>query len=181
MKISNRLLSMVITVSVLMIFSFILLLMFNNSSKTAKSITADDAEVIALTDAQLANEVTENVKCFLETVDGEAVYEVDIISKNKQYDYRIRANDGKILTIYHKIGGSYPSTSTYIAIEEAQNIAFNDLEAGISDVSVSKSALVFESSKNVYYDIVFDYKRDRYEYKIDAESGKILKTLKLTE
>ena len=61
------------------------------------SITPDEAKQAALDHAQLTAEQVVFTQAKLDYDDGRAVYDIEFYSGNKEYDYEIDANTGKIL------------------------------------------------------------------------------------
>lgn len=63
----------------------------------AASISEAKAKEIALKDAALAESSIRKYEIELDNDDGRMVYEIEFTHENKEYDYEIDANSGKII------------------------------------------------------------------------------------
>ncbi len=163
----------------------------------SSQITLDDAKQIALKDAGLTESDVTFKQAKSDFDDGISVYEIDFYSNNKEYEYKIDAETGKILdreidfddkpvsNITDKPGNSADTTSdstsdttatdvSYIGIEKAKSIALSHAGLSASDVVFTKTKLDQENLQMVY-EIEFQKGTTEYEYEIHAETGKILK------
>jgi len=62
-------------------------------------LTEDQAVAIALEDAGLTNEQVSYVNAHLDHDDGTLVYEIEFREGRTEYEYTVRASDGKILDV----------------------------------------------------------------------------------
>ena len=69
----------------------------NDSNNTA-SITVEEARNIALSNANLSADLVQFLRTETEYDDGILVYEVDFTYNNYEYDYKINANTGEIIS-----------------------------------------------------------------------------------
>ena len=122
--------------------------------------------------------------------DGGALhYDVDFEVNDKDYDYEIDAEDGKILkkqtpkketatkTSSSGSSSSSSSSSKQISRTEARDIALKHAGLSTSQVRDLEVELDKEGGKT-HYDVDFEKGGYDYDYEIDAESGKILKSRK---
>lgn len=71
----------------------------NNSGNTPEaSITVDEAKNIALTHANLTEDVVQFLRTEQEYDDGVLVYEIDFTHGDFEYDYKINANTSEIIS-----------------------------------------------------------------------------------
>lgn len=69
-----------------------------NGSNNTASIAVDEARNIALTHANLSADLVQFLRTETEYDDGILVYEVDFTYNNYEYDYKINANTGEIIS-----------------------------------------------------------------------------------
>lgn len=69
-----------------------------NGSNNTASIAVDEARNIALTHANLSADLVQFLRIETEYDDGILVYEVDFTYNNYEYDYKINANTGEIIS-----------------------------------------------------------------------------------
>lgn len=147
----------------------------NNSNS---NISLEEAKEIALNDARVSTSTFNKAK--LDYDDGRAIYEIEFIYGNSEYEYEIDANTGDILKrdidIKDKSNsnkGSSSNSTTTITMTEAENIA-------LKDAGVSRSSVVYINSQEdrddgIYkIDVEFKQGNTEYEYEINSENGKIL-------
>ena len=60
-------------------------------------LTGEEAKQVALSDAQVTEEEVTNLRVETDYDDQVLVYEIDFVSGETEYDYKIRASDGTIL------------------------------------------------------------------------------------
>ena len=70
----------------------------NNLNDITASITLDEAKNIALTNANLTQDVVSFLRTEQEYDDGVLVYEIDFTYDTYEYDYKINANTGEIIS-----------------------------------------------------------------------------------
>ena len=70
----------------------------NGNNATTASITVEEAKTIALTNANLTEDVVQFLRTEQEYDDGVLVYEIDFTYGDYEYDYKINANTGDIIS-----------------------------------------------------------------------------------
>lgn len=163
----------------------------NYSAKKAVSIktdiTLEKAKQIALKDAK-SGSVT---RAHLDKENGIWVFEVEVVDGNVEKDYTIHANTGKILEIEVEIDrnlyvpnknnkpnnqntvtkNTVSANDAKITMDKAKEIALKAAKSG----QITKVELDRDYGILVYEIEVLDGNTE-YEYKIDAVTGKIVKT-----
>ena len=158
-------------------------------AEAATKLTADQALEIALKDAGLTKEQIHDLDIELDNDGGALHYDVDFEVNDKDYDYEIDTEDGKILkkqtpkketatkTSSSGSSSSSSSSSKQISRTEARDIALKHAGLSTSQVRDLEVELDKEGGKS-HYDVDFEKGGYDYDYEIDAESGKILKSRK---
>lgn len=150
-----------------------------STSTSSTDIGAEKAKEIALQHAGVSASNAVFVKAEREYDDGRLTYDVDFYAGNKEYDYEILAADGTILSYDADIEGyripssTSSSSSGYISVERAKEIALQHAGLSSSDVNFVKAELD-EDDGRFEYEIEFHHNFREYEYTIDAASGTIL-------
>jgi len=153
----------------------------------ATKITGEEALKVALEDAGLSKDQIHDLDIELDNDGGALHYDVDFEVNDKDYDYEIDAETGKILnkqtpkketaaTSSSSSSGASPS-SKQISRTEARDIALKHAGLTTSQVRDLEVELDKEGGKT-YYDVDFEADGYDYDYEVDAESGKILKSRK---
>ena len=70
----------------------------NGNNATTASITVDEAKNIALTNANLTEDAVQFLRTEQEYENGVLVYEIDFTSGDYEYDYKINANTGDVVS-----------------------------------------------------------------------------------
>ncbi len=147
----------------------------NNAATTEGSVTKEEAIKTALKDAGVKQKETTYLYVHLDHEDGAEVYEVEFMVGNKEYDYDIDANTGKILSKdfdIEDIGGTATSEGT-ITKDEAKEIAVKDAGFTVKDVTFKKVKQEFDDGIEKIK-VEFINGDIEYEYEIDAKTGAIL-------
>ncbi len=152
---------------------------------TQGQLTAQQAESIALADAQLSPEEVTLRPTKLDRDDSVAHWEVEFIHGDWEYDYDIHAQTGAILERSKdyepkKQTPAAPAqptstepTATEITAEKAKSIAL--AHAGLSADQVKRLRAEKDKDDGVWvYDVEFCHAGLEYEYEIHAQTGKIL-------
>ena len=138
------------------------------------SITPDEAKQAALDHAQLTAEQVIFTQAKLDYDDGRAVYDIEFYSGNKEYDYEIDANSGKVLECDYDIENfDISSVQVKLSLDEAKAVALKNAKLSENDVVFTKAKLDYDDGRAVY-DIEFYSGNKEYDYEIDANTGKIL-------
>ena len=109
---------------------------------------------------------------------GRQVYEVEFYSGNKEYDYKINAATGDIVSFdqdieWYAAGGYQAQANTDIGAEKAKSIALEHAGVAAADTVFINVELDYDDGMRVY-DVEFFSGNKEYDYKIDAASGAIL-------
>lgn len=150
-----------------------------STSTSSTDIGAEKAKEIALQHAGVSASNAVFVKAEREYDDGRLTYDVDFYAGNKEYDYEILAADGTILSYDADIEGyripssTSTSSSGYIGVERAKEIALQHVGLSASGVNFVKAELDYDDGR-AEYEIEFHHNFREYEYTIDAASGTIL-------
>ena len=148
-------------------------------------ITLSEAKAIALKKADLSASQVKFTKAISDTDDGILYYDIEFISGNYEYEFEIRAKDGKITDFDKeksevKASASKPSKIEYITSQKAQSIALSHAKLKAEQVKGLKAEFEKENGLAVF-EVEFEYGKYEYEYKINAENGKIILAEKETD
>ncbi|MDD6021626.1 MAG: PepSY domain-containing protein, partial [Oscillospiraceae bacterium] len=155
-------------------------------------ISSEKALSIALADAGIAAENAADVKSVLSEDDSEHFFEVEFDSGENEYDYKISAEDGSIIS--RKVeadkeddvndtsvqadnkqtaSSGTESTSAFIGVDKAKSIALSDAKVKASEATFTKAKLDKDDG-GYEYEIDFRSGGTEYEYSINAKTGKII-------
>ena len=148
-------------------------------------ITLSEAKAIALKKVSLSASQVKFTKAISDTDDGILYYDIEFISGNYEYEFEIRAKDGKITDFDKekaevKASASKPSKIEYITSQKAQSIALSHAKLKAEQVKGLKAEFEKENGLAVF-EVEFEYGKYEYEYKINAENGKIILAEKETD
>ena len=151
---------------------------------TQAELTAQQAEAIALADAQLKPEEVTLRQTRLDRDDGVTHWEVEFIHGDWEYDYHIHAQTGAILerskdyepkkqaATSEKPAATEPPAEQ-ITAEKAKSIAL--AHAGLKADQVTRLRAEKDRDDGLWvFDVEFRYGGFAYEYEIHAQTGKIL-------
>lgn len=149
-----------------------------NSSSSA--VTLAQAKSIALKYVGLSSSDVRFTKAETDYDDGVKEYDIEFVSGNYEYEFEVRASDGKILSYDRETtkgqtttAAATTSSTKYIGVDKAKSIALSDSGVSASNASFVKAKL--EKEDGVYvYEIEFYSGNMEYEYEINAKTGKIL-------
>ena len=136
------------------------------------------AKEIVLSHAGVKESEATFKKLKLDVDDRRTVYEIEFFTGSKEYEYKIDATTGEIIsnkadTEDSSSNSQNNSTNSYIGNDKAQQIALNDAGLTSSQVSSLKTELEQEDS-GWEYKVEFKYGQKEYEYKINATTGAII-------
>lgn len=167
-----------------------------------KTIGMEKGVAVALADAGFKTEDVTNLTSHYDSEDGVAVYEVEFVAGGFEYDYTIKASDGRIIEAQRESikasdaessatpvqepqqpsngsdSSSSGSSSTdnpsskYIGVDKAKSITLKDAGVSASSVTFTKAKLDRDDGV-VVYEIEFYSGDTEYEYEINATSGAI--------
>lgn len=152
--------------------------MTSNSSSPSTVISKEQAKTIALSHANVNVSDTKMFRIFSEIEDGIAIYNIEFYANNKEYDYEIAQNDGRIISYDYDIENYTPSTQTtnntqssIISLADAKNLVLAKVN-GASEQNLIIS-LDYEDGKQVYEGELINGTME-YEFEIDAASGSFI-------
>lgn len=155
----------------------------NSSADTSGYIGANAARDAALAHAGVAAGDVLEIEIELDSDDHVMTYKVEFLTGSREYEYRINATTGAVVTYETKgrknavnqSSGSGTSTgSTYIGEPAAKESALT--HAGVAESSTTdvECYLEYEDGKPVCYCVEFKVSKAKYEYEIDLYSGAVL-------
>ena len=150
----------------------------NPQSRPAGAVeTIDAAKAAALADAGLAESDVTFTKEKLDWDDGIAVYDIEFLTADTEYDYEIDAATGAVLDksaeLLRPNESQGQAMDAGIGVESAKEIAAAHAGLSKEEVFFTKAELELEHGRSEY-EIEFYHDRIEYEYTIDAATGAIL-------
>ena len=150
----------------------------NPQSRPAGAVeTIDAAKAAALADAGLAESDVTFTKEKLDWDDGIAVYDIEFLTADTEYDYEIDAATGAVLDksaeLLRPNESQGQAMDASIGVESAKEIAAAHAGLSKEEVFFTKAELELEHGRSEY-EIEFYNDRIEYEYTIDAATGAIL-------
>jgi uncharacterized membrane protein YkoI len=150
----------------------------NPQSRPAGAVeTIDAAKAAALADAGLAESDVTFTKEKLDWDEGIAVYDIEFLTADTEYDYEIDAATGAVLdksAELLRLNESQGQTmDASIGVESAKEIAAAHAGLSKEEAFFTKAELELEHGRSEY-EIEFYHDRIEYEYTIDAATGAIL-------
>lgn len=148
---------------------------------TGEYLSAEEAKAIACEHASVPADGIWDYSIDFERDDGWSVYEIEFKYNGYEYDYDIDAITGDVLKNDREYDGSgNPSgeqqgQSGLLSAEEAKQLALNHAGVSADDVLFSQAELDYDDGRTVY-EVEFRAGGYEYDYEIDAETGKILKS-----
>lgn len=164
-----------------------------------KYITIAEAKAAVLENAGLSEENVSFVRLSLDSESGSAIYEIEFISADTEYDYDVDAVTGGILSLtcengsydidkipeevtqatdeiaqaaQQPVDGNLPAQQ-YIGVDAAKIIALEHADLPADDVRFVHAHLDFDDGC-WQYDIEFHKDGAEYDYNIDALSGEVI-------
>lgn len=169
----------------------------STSILSADVIGEDAAKAIALAHANVSEKDVSLLHIKRDQEDGRSAYDVDFVKDGAEYEYKINAADGAVLSYdcdtdkatVPPAAASSPSSAAassvasmaqstaqppkYIGDDAAKAAAF--AHAGVSEKDASFIQISFDSDDGrAEYDIEFRKGFTEYDYKIDAATGRVL-------
>ena len=148
-------------------------------------IGAEKAKEIAFAHAGTDATAVLSCKAELDTEDGIMVYDVDFEAGRFEYEYEIDAATGKVLKAEKEIDDDTAASSEkpfvpapeMIGESKAKTTAFAHAGVSAADVTDYEFKVDTDDGKTVY-ELDFRVGSTKYEYEIDAATGKVLKAEK---
>lgn len=134
--------------------------------------TLDEAKKIALKDAGAKEKDVTYIKAEKDYNKGVLEYKIEFRYDGYKYEYKIDASNGKIISKETEKDKT-DSSKDDIGLEAAKKAAVADAGLKVSDVRFIKAEKDYDDGK-VVYEIEFVKGGREYEYKISADSGRIL-------
>ena len=143
---------------------------------------------VALQDAGFKAENVSNLSAHYDTEDGTSVYEVSFTANGFEYEYIIKASNGKILEADRDaVKDSAPkdtkteqpaksettSSGDGISLKEAKNIALKHAGISSSEATFVKAKKDYEDGIQVY-EIEFYSGNTEYDYELRVSNGEII-------
>lgn len=147
-------------------------------STTGTAIGLNAARNLALADAGFALKDVTVSKLKLEREDGVSVYDVSFSTADAKYSYELLASNGKILSCDIEWFAFVQDDSTatdYVGLSTAKAVALADAGVNSANAEFIKARLDYDDGR-AEYEIEFVANNTKYEYEIDALSGKVLKS-----
>lgn len=146
---------------------------YGATTGTSAAITQESAKAVALSDAGANESSITLIKSEKDYDDGVLEYKFEFLYNGYKYDYTINAQTGKIKDKEVEIDKSASSTTGDIGLEGAKSTAAADAGFTVSEVTFTKAEKDYDDGRLVY-EIEFVKDRREYEYKISADTGKVI-------
>lgn len=167
---------------------------YSHKSKVRGSANANDigleaARQIALNDVGAVATDVAFTKTKKDKDDGIAIYDIEFTFNSMKYEYEINAATGAITEYSRKAVGNRGSNNSNIGnntntgtssgnytgnitLNDAKHIAFNKIGVCEADVTMKKAKQDYDDGV-AEYDIEFTYNGYKYEFEINASTGRI--------
>ncbi len=148
----------------------------------SSAIGTENAKNFAFADAGVDPVSASNVKAEFDYEHGQFVYEVEFVAGNTEYEYWIKASDGAVVKKQVEIitqNGSYATATAEITMDKAKEIALDDANLNVEEVTFMKEKLDVDNGISIY-DIEFFADNIAYEYEINAITGTVYSKSKET-
>ena len=150
------------------------------NSSVNQYIGLESAKETALKDANVGSSDVTFTKTRLDSDDNTPSYDIEFRTSDKKYDYEINATTGAVIekdieTIRTQ-QTSTPSgntSSSYIGVEKAKQIALSDANVSASNAAFTKTKLDSDD-RTPKYDIEFRTSDKKYDYEINATTGAVI-------
>lgn len=142
-------------------------------------ITLEEAKAAALEQEGLTESGVTFIKAISDSHDARTIYEIKFVTADYEYDYKIDANSGTVLSNSKemRIKQTESTAAGRITLDEAKNIALSHAGIAASEASFTKTKLDYDDGREEY-DIEFLSDDYEYEYEIDSQSGAVLSNSK---
>lgn len=150
----------------------------SNSKENNKGyISIEAAKQKALDDAGVKAADAVFVKAYYDADDIVPHYDVKFEANGYEYEYEIKASDGKVIEKdvdrEEKLVSKPSQQEEYISADKAKAIAYEHASVKAADVKFSKAELD-RDDLIAHYEVEFVVGNFEYEYEINAESGKVI-------
>ena len=144
-----------------------------NKMPLANNLSEEDAELIAIEDANLQLGEVHNMRVKEDYYHGINVYDIDFFTDNTEYNYKINADNGDILFAEYEVDKDYVKQlrNKPISKQEAINLVLKKIPGATgSDITIKQQ----RDNNRLEYECMVHYKNAKYEATIDTNSGKII-------
>ncbi len=154
----------------------------NESNLSGKNTDLRRAKEEALNHAGAKEDDVTFTKAKMDYEDGRPVYEIEFYKDGKEYEYEIDAKTNEIIKFDTDLKDNSKkdvkkkerkSNKNGISIEEAKNIALKHANISKSDAVFIKEEIDYDDGIYVY-EIEYQTEEMEYEFKIDADTGKVM-------
>ena len=146
------------------------------SNSQNRGIGLEKSIAVALADAGLKQDQVQNLKGSFDKEDGLEVYDVYFQANGFEYEYTIKAADGKILESEIET-----PDGKIVTAEEARDIGLDKAKAAaLTHAGVAEKDVTFTKSKKdsedgrLVYEFEFVKGSTEYDYEVDAATGSII-------
>ncbi|MEG0919646.1 MAG: PepSY domain-containing protein [Anaerovoracaceae bacterium] len=144
-------------------------------------ISKDKAKEIVLQDAKITVDDLKSYSIVFDKDERPSEYEIEFTTNKSEYEYTLKAEDGKILSkeskelLQEQNGETKTDTNSDKQITEGQakDIAYKDAGINSDQAKFVKSKYEIDDGYQVY-EVEFKVDGKEYEYKINAKGGGIL-------
>ncbi len=139
----------------------------------------ESATTAAFVATSIEANVASKIEVELDFDNGQYLYEVEFVANGVEYEVEIVATTGAVFKINQDNVTTFePEGTSYIGTASAKAIALEN--AGILEAQVTKwDGIELEKDKGYHvYEVEFEVGTDEYEYKINAQTGAIVKSSK---
>ncbi|MCJ7856314.1 stalk domain-containing protein [Lachnospiraceae bacterium NSJ-143] len=137
--------------------------------KNSKDIGLEEAKKKAVADADLKLADVEFTKTKTDYDKDTKIYEIDFVYKDWKYEYDINAETGKIISSGKEYYDYKTEGDDKISPERAKQAVLS--HAGLKSADVE---YLYSWLDNDKYEIEFYYNSSKYEYEVDAYTGKVI-------
>ena len=136
-------------------------------------IGVSKAKSIAVKDAGTTTAKAEFIKAKFDYDDGRATYDVEFYADNVKYEYDIDAKTGEIIGYDAEDYGHSAGTGSSVTLSEAKAIALDHAGVSASKAEFYKSGRDYDDGR-IRYEFEFIAGNVKYEYEIDASTGRVV-------
>lgn len=145
----------------------------NNNQQQAAAITKEDAQSIALKDANRQASEVQNLKSKMERHSGTDFYEVEFHADDKEYSYAIDASSGEVL------GRKFEMDESRYSRLQGSRLSEQQLKKMLSERmdGVDEAGIKYELKRDdgrMMYEGGASSATMKYEFKIDSATGTIV-------
>ncbi len=136
-------------------------------------IGVSKAKSIAVKDAGTTTAKAEFIKAKFDYDDGRATYDVEFYADIVKYEYDIEAKTGEIIGYDAEDYGHSAGTGSSVTLSEAKAIALDHAGVSASEAEFYKSGRDYDDGR-IRYEFEFIAGNVKYEYEIDASTGRVV-------